>query len=356
MGLFVDIKKKAGDFTLQVKFETDREVFGLLGASGCGKSLTLRCIAGVETPDEGIIRLDDMVLFDSTRKINVPIRKRRIGYLFQDYALFPNMTVFQNILCGAGDKERAEEYLRKFYLEEQRNLYPSKLSGGQKQRTALARMLAANPRVVMMDEPFSALDSYLKMQLEREIMSFIEAFDGSVIFVSHDRNEVYRLTDTIGVMENGRLAGIQPKQELFRTPKTLAAARMMGCQNMTRLGNWLPGGYEALDWGILLSPNGETDKQGTEKFRYAGLDGAHFELVPAMEACNVVEGQVERIIEEVAFYTVLIRGRKQDGGGEGALLTYEVMKKDWDRLSGKLKQGSPVCLRLPEKKVMFLKD
>ena len=144
MALYVDIEKKCGDFLLKVKFTAEKEVLGLLGASGCGKSMTLKCIAGIEKPDRGVIRLDDKVFFDSEKRIHLPVQKRRVGYLFQDYALFPNMTVLQNILCGAGDRKKASEYVKRFFLEGKEQLYPAQLSGGQKQRTAMARMLAGN--------------------------------------------------------------------------------------------------------------------------------------------------------------------------------------------------------------------
>lgn len=215
MSLYVDIEKKCGDFELKVKFETADEVFSILGASGCGKSLTLKCIAGIEKPDRGIIKLDDKVLFDSEKRINLPARERKVGYLFQDYALFPNMTVLQNIACGAGNKKIAAEFAEKFYLKGKEHLYPSQLSGGQKQRVAIARMLAAKPDVIMLDEPFSALDNYLKTQMEREIMDVLDSYEGPVLFVSHDRNEVYRLTDRMAVMEDGRIVDVQSKLSLI---------------------------------------------------------------------------------------------------------------------------------------------
>ena len=171
MRLSVDIHKDFGPFRLDAAFTTDSgAVTGLLGASGCGKSVTLRCIAGIETPDEGHIELDGEVLFDSAAHINLSPQRRRVGYLFQNYALFPNMTVEQNIAAGvrdkAGRKETAERLIHAFYLEGNEHKYPRQLSGGQQQRVALARILANEPRALLLDEPFSALDSYLKWQVE----------------------------------------------------------------------------------------------------------------------------------------------------------------------------------------------
>lgn len=230
MALYVDIEKKCGNFLLKVKFTAEKEVLGLLGASGCGKSMTLKCIAGIEKPDKGVIRLDDKVFFDSEKRIHLPVQKRRVGYLFQDYALFPNMTVLQNILCGAGDRKKASEYVKRFFLEGKEQLYPAQLSGGQKQRTAMARMLAGEPEILMLDEPFTALDNYLKMQLERELMKVMEDYGKTVLFVSHDRNEAYRMTDRIAVMEDGKILDVQPKEELFQNPASLAATLLTGCK------------------------------------------------------------------------------------------------------------------------------
>ena len=153
MALQVKITKKLANFTLDVDFSVEQEIFALLGASGCGKSMTLKCIAGIEQPDEGVIVLNGRTIFDSARKINLPPQKRQIGYMFQDYALFPNMTVLQNVMAGMGrrpSREQAQEYLRQFHIEELEQQYPARLSGGQKQRAAMARMLAARPEVILL--------------------------------------------------------------------------------------------------------------------------------------------------------------------------------------------------------------
>ena len=182
MSLIIDIRKRFEKFKLNVSLEADNQVTGLLGASGCGKSMTLKCIAGIETPDEGRIVLGDRVLFDSERHINLSPQKRRVGYLFQNYALFPNMTVAQNIAVGVRDRSRLPEtvsrLIRTFYLEGNEKKYPRQLSGGQQQRTALARILASEPRTILLDEPFSALDSHLKWQLEPEFKDVLDAFGG----------------------------------------------------------------------------------------------------------------------------------------------------------------------------------
>ena len=146
MSLYVDIEKRLGGFHLRVRFQTENEATALLGASGCGKSMTLKCIAGIVTPDRGRIVLNDRILFDSDKKINLPPQQRKLGYLFQNYALFPNMTVEKNILCGIRSRDKREkaavleDALRRFRLEGLEKRYPAQLSGGQQQRVALARI------------------------------------------------------------------------------------------------------------------------------------------------------------------------------------------------------------------------
>lgn len=363
MSLYVDIKKRCGDFTLQASFEadTDKEMFAILGASGCGKSLTLKCIAGIEKPDAGVIKLDDTVFFDSSKKINIPTRKRGIGYLFQDYALFPNMTVFQNIMCGANDKKITNEYIEKFFLEGKENLYPAQLSGGQKQRVALARMLSQSPRLVMFDEPFSALDNYLKSQLEREVMNVMEAFGKGGIFVSHDRNEVYRLTDRIAVMDNGGIVDIQSKHGLFDAPKTLAATLLTGCKNITRLER-RGDGYYALDWRMTLSVNPqsgiplaglENGRAAAKDFKYAGVRANFLEIADEgkKDGENVAECEILRVIEDTFSIVVLFTNKKSKEKTGYSVMTYELSKEKWEQIKDK-----PLYLRIPKDKLILMRE
>ena len=174
MGLTVNIKRKHGEFKLDIQFQSESKRIGILGASGCGKSMTLKSIAGIETPDAGKIQIGDAVLFDSEKKINLKPQKRNVGYLFQNYALFPTMTVAKNIETGLkGSKEekqkRVQEMIEKFQLHGLENRLPGQLSGGQQQRVALARIMAYEPDVIMLDEPFSALDVFLKDRLQQEL-------------------------------------------------------------------------------------------------------------------------------------------------------------------------------------------
>ena len=279
MSLYVDIKKDLGGFRLSVKFEAKDGVMGILGPSGCGKSMTLRCIAGVERPDEGKIVLDGVTLFDSEQRINLKPQQRQVGYLFQNYALFPNMTVRQNILCGAKrekDKAKREELLARYIelmqLSGLEGHYPAQLSGGQQQRVALARILVNQPKLLMLDEPFSALDTHLREKLLVEMKGILERFGGVSIAVTHSRDEAYDLCGTIALMEDGHIHTLKPTKELFADPGTRAGASMTGCKNFSRARK--AGEYEvyAVDWGVSFT----TAKPVRDDIAYIGIRAHYF--------------------------------------------------------------------------------
>ena len=257
MSLCVDIEKKLGAFHLRAQFEAQDGTTALLGASGCGKSVTLKCIAGIMTPDRGRIVLGDRVLFDSEKKIDLPPQQRRVGYLFQQYALFPNMTVEQNILCGirrehkAQKKELLAEKIRMFRLEGLEKKHPAQLSGGQQQRVALARILSSEPEAVLLDEPFSALDSYLKWNLELELADLLALFGGPVLWVSHDLDECYRNCGSVCVMEDGKTGAVTGMDEMIRHPESVSAARLSGCKNFLAAVE-KNGAVYLPEWGMAL--------------------------------------------------------------------------------------------------------
>ena len=239
MSLEVNIEKKLDGFTLRAAFTAGNTSTALLGASGCGKSMTLRCIAGIVKPDRGRIVLDGRVLFDSVQHIDLPPQQRGVGLLFQNYALFPNMTVEQNILCGlkaekdhAARRAACAEMLRAMRLEPFAKRYPVQLSGGQQQRTALARILVGKPRILMLDEPFSALDSYLREEGEGEVGSLLANFAGTALLVTHNRDEAYRLCKEMIVLNEGQVLRAGKTKEVFADPQRVAAARLTGCKNI----------------------------------------------------------------------------------------------------------------------------
>ena len=239
MSLEVNIEKKLDGFTLRAAFTAGNTSTALLGASGCGKSMTLRCIAGIVKPDRGRIVLDGRVLFDSDRHIDLPPQQRGVGLLFQNYALFPNMTVEQNILCGlkaekdpAARRAACAEMLRAMRLETLAKRYPTQLSGGQQQRAALARILVGKPRILMLDEPFSALDSYLREEVEGEVGNLLANFAGTALLVTHNRDEAYRLCKEMIVLNEGQVLRTGSTKAVFADPQSISAARLTGCKNI----------------------------------------------------------------------------------------------------------------------------
>ena len=315
MSLTVDIHKQLGRFSLDAAFRADGGTLGLLGASGSGKSLTLKCIAGIERPDRGKILLNGVTLFDSERRINLPPQKRRVGYLFQNYALFPNMTVRQNILCGirwerdrarrAAEFRRVVELLHLQGLEEQR---PDQLSGGQQQRTALARILVSRPELLMLDEPFSALDEHLRDQLQIQMKKLLDAFDGDILLVTHNQDEAYHICEKAAVVDGGRILGVRETELLFLDPGSVPAARLTGCRNISSAARRV-GAYEVEipGWGIRLA----TARPVKEGVRAVGVRAGafshtcpenrfpvsftgHMELPFETQMCFRYEGQAER--------------------------------------------------------------
>lgn len=259
MSLSVHIKKKLGDFRLSVDLEHPEGITGILGASGCGKSMTLKAVAGIIKPDEGRIVLDGRVLFDSEKRINRKPQEREVGYLFQNYALFPNMTVEKNILCGLRRekdrkkrREKMEEMLEWMGLSGQRGLYPWQLSGGQQQRTALARMLVSEPKLLLLDEPFSALDAYLREQLQIQVKEILSRFGKDVLLVSHSRDEIYYLCGRTAIMHEGRILKADGTKAVFADPGTRAGAALTGCKNIAAARKTGAYEVEAPEWGIRL--------------------------------------------------------------------------------------------------------
>lgn len=258
MELVVDIQKRLPNFTLEVAFCTKGEPLGLLGSSGAGKSMILRCIAGIETPTQGIIALNGRVLYDSKRGIHLPSRDRRVGYLFQHYALFPHLTVAQNIAYGlrglskAAIARQVAQQLQQVQLVGYGDRYPHQLSGGQQQRVALARALAPNPDILLLDEPFSALDAHLRSELEKQLIKTLAHYRGLTLFVSHNLEEAYRVCQRLLVLSEGRVVAEGSKQAIFDHPNTLAVAQLTGCKNLSTLERWGDHALLALDWGCTL--------------------------------------------------------------------------------------------------------
>ncbi len=346
MSIYVDIEKKLGSFHLNVKFEAADETLALLGASGCGKSMTLRCIAGVERPDYGKIVVDGVTLFDSEKKINLTPQQRRTGLLFQNYALFPSMTVAENIRAGAKrekDKAKREQavsdVMERFGLAGLGRHYPAQLSGGQQQRVALARILVSQPRILLLDEPFSALDSHLRFRLEQEVREVIHRFGKTVILVSHDRGEVFRMSDSIAVMCSGMIEVQGGKEAVFAAPQTTNGAVLTGCKNISAVRMLDHHHIQALDWGVTLAlPEGLENMTAVGIRMHDVREGTGENSV----LCRVVEE-----IENPFSYTVMLR--PVDGEGTTPI-GWELDKQHWRQI-----RGEQVQIHLPAQSLLMLR-
>lgn len=294
--LVVKIKKQFNDFSLDIDFSTDNDTQAILGSSGCGKSMTLKCIAGIVTPDEGIISIGNHILFDSSKKINLKPQQRRIGYLFQNYALFPTMTVKQNILIGCSEKNNEEEYeqmINRFSIEELGSRYPSQLSGGQQQRVALARIFMSHPDVLLLDEPFSAIDSFLKEQLILEMIDLLNGFNGPKIMVTHNRDEAYKISDQTMVIDKGRVVINKQTADVFNHPEKLEVARLTGCKNFSPI-SWVDERHIFVkNWNVTL----EVPENEHQSANYIGVRAHHFKPSEKDEI-NSIEVMFDKIVDD----------------------------------------------------------
>ncbi len=234
------IQKRFPGFTLDVAWEADDPVVALFGPSGAGKTLTLHCLAGLVRPDRGRVVLGGRVAFDSAAGVDLPPQARRLGYVFQGYALFPHLTVEANVAFGLNRlprrerSRRAGEVLERLGLAGLERRYPGELSGGQQQRVALGRALAMDPELLLLDEPLSALDAPLRRQLREELGRILREWGKATVLVTHDLAEAYQLADRVVVYEAGRVLQTAPKSELLWQPTSERVARLTGVRNLLR--------------------------------------------------------------------------------------------------------------------------
>lgn len=372
MSLKVNIKKEFPSFTLEVDFEAGAETLGFLGASGCGKSLTMRCIAGIETPDEGRIVVNDRVFFEGEAgkkpTVNLTPQQRKTALLFQNYMLFPNLTVAENVAAGIGrdmPKEERDQLvadeLKRFGLEGFNKRYPAQLSGGQQQRVALARMLAARPDILMLDEPFSALDSHLKSVLEQNLVSLFDAFDGTVLYVSHDIDEALRFCDRIAVVEDGHVMEMDTGNELVNNPHSTAGIKLSGCKNATDAKKVNDHRVYLRKWGVEV----ETDSVVPDDIVCLGVRAFFLERVAGPER-NAYRMRVDRVSDSRFDRTVLLAFLDRDERAEPAVerteneMTYLHQHLFWrvDKLkvpeSELPEEGEEVWIRIPSEKLYLV--
>lgn len=231
-------KAENPSFSMHCSFDASSDFMVLFGCSGSGKTTALRCIAGLENPDSGSIRINDTIYFDSKRKINLSPQKRKIGYMFQENALFPHMNVRQNIefglkgLSSMEKKERVYEMLDLVGIGECEFAYPDELSGGQKQKVALARALAPDPEILLLDEPFSSLDTVVRLKLRKELRTIRKRLGIPVIFITHDPVEAFTMADGMVVFDGGRVQQMGSPEDVFYHPKSRYVAELVGFSNL----------------------------------------------------------------------------------------------------------------------------
>lgn len=349
MSVEISIKKKFKGFNLDIEFTHSRNCMGILGASGCGKSMTLKCIAGIETPDSGKIVLNDRVLFDSSKKINIKPQERRVGYLFQNYALFPNMTVEENIGIGIKlSKEQKNQIVQneieKFRLKGLEKRYPYELSGGQQQRTALARIMAYKPDIIMLDEPFSALDSYLKETLQQQLIESLNDYAGDVIIVSHSRDEIYRFCDCLTIMDDGKQLLTGETKQIFKAPVKMEAAKLTGCRNISPAKKI--GDYEiyADDWEISL----KTEEKVKDSLKYVGIR-AHSIKPSSKTEENCMKVLLYRTAEQPFEIQYILKNANEKESGE---LLWKLSKNDAGEQP--YADNFPEYVKIPGEKILLL--
>lgn len=336
MELYVDIKKKLNDFTLNVSFQCNNYILGILGESGSGKSMTLRCIAGLVKPDAGKIVLNGRTVFDSDAKINVPIKDRKIGFLFQNYALFPHMNVEKNIGyalsdCSSSERKRIiDEMLNMMQIENLRKRYPHEISGGQQQRVALARALAVNPEALLLDEPFSALDNHLRSIMINQMTTTLSKYNGVTLFVTHNLEEAYALCDNIMIISDGKKAGEGNKKDIFKNPPSLASAKLTGCRNISRVTLLSPGIIKALDWNCQIKLPEAVSKNIT----HIGIRAHHIRLAKIEDEnsfdCYPVYNS-ETPFRRLIYLKLNEKGSKSSDYD----LVWDMPAEEWDRIEHK---------------------
>jgi ABC-type sulfate/molybdate transport systems ATPase subunit len=358
MALEVRFEKRLASFTLAPDFSCGEEPLAILGPSGAGKSMTLRCIAGLERPDEGSIRLNGRTLFDSKAGIDVPARQRGVGLLFQNYALFPHLTVAENVAFGLEDglrserENRAKKQIASVHLEGLEGRLPRELSGGEQQRTALARALAIEPQALLLDEPLSALDTYLRSKIEQQLILTLGQFPRPALYVTHNIEEAYRIATKMVVLSKGKVATSGAREDVFRNPPSLEVALLTGLKNFSRARAMEGGAVEALDWNCVLRPAGGA----TSRMAYVGIRAHHIGFVfekGESAAPNMFPCWLARMSETQFNATLFLRLHKPPETADDYHLQAEVTKEQWARFEG---QRQPWVAILPPESLLLLPE
>lgn len=333
--LEISAERNLERFTLSVSLEASKGAVGLLGPSGAGKSMTLRMIAGVTTPDCGRIVLNERVLFDSATKQNVPAAARRIGVVFQDYALFPHLTVAENVGFGLAAmpaqarRERVDRQLALMGIAELAHRLPKNISGGQRQRVAIARCMAIEPDALLLDEPFAALDPHLRRQTEEQLRERLAEFKGVIVFVTHDMEEAFRFCTDLLVLDNGQVIAKGPKHELFEHPRKVAAARLTGCKNIAPAARMNAHRVAVQAWNCELTSEAAVPDGVT----HMGYRSHQIVFCEDAKEDNTFPCWLVSLSEAPHEMTLYLRLHCKPLPGEPAHLQADVPKDVWRRLS-----------------------
>lgn len=355
MSLYVDIKKNLPGFKLQIKLACEPGIIGILGASGSGKSMLLNCIAGLISPDEGKIILNDKTFFDSGKSINLAPRDRKTGFLFQNYALFPHLSIAENIAFGLDGLSKSEkhnkviELMKRFHLEGMKKRYPSQISGGQQQRVALARALAVEPEILLLDEPFSALDNHLKEHMMKDMLATLKDFQGSTLFVTHNIEEAYRLCDRIAILNTGRVETFDRKQEIFKNPQSLEAAIITGCKNIAAAIRKSEHLLEIPDWGIQVKSH---MKINSEK-GFAGIRANDIKLAEDCTRENCIPAWIMDESESPFLSTLYLKIGPELKHSDSYDIQWEMGTEQRDAIKN---LAQPINIYLDPMRVFFIPD
>jgi molybdate transport system permease protein len=367
--LSVLLERQLADFCLQLNFETSCGHLGILGASGAGKSQLLRCLAGLGVPNRGYIKLNGRLLFDSKTALNVPLQQRRMGLVFQHYALFPHLNVLENVGFGLAHlsvierRQRVANQLSRVGLLAMAHHFPRQLSGGQQQRVALARALAIEPEILLLDEPFSAQDTYLRRQLQQQMADLLNDCAVPVLLVTHDLEEAYRLCDDLMLLDRGQVLAHGPKHAVFDNPQQLMVARISGCKNFSLLWR-LPDPTQlwALDWQLQIS----VEVPPAPEFTQVGIRANHLRLSPGPANFNQLGPnqwlcELQKFSEGPHRVSVYVIAGQQsenqvanlDCNQQPSPIQVEIRRDDWFELR---QYPQPWLLSVPGERLMFLRD
>lgn len=352
MGLDIKIEKALPGFSLNMELNCAKGITGILGASGSGKSMLLGCIAGLIKPDKGSIALDGKTFFDSVRKINLSPQNRKTGILFQNYALFPHMTIRENITFALDalpkdeKNARVQKLLDRFHIADFAARYPSQISGGQQQRVALARALAVEPDILLLDEPFSALDQHLKQSLMKDMLETLKDYQGCVLFVTHNMEEAFRMCERLVIVSNGCIETEGVKHELFSRPPTYESAVITGCKNIKKAIRSSKDEVSIPEWGISL----KTTMKIESAEGFAGIRANHIRLAEDGDSGNCFTAFIADESEAPFTTTLYLKLHEKPESKDDYQLQCEIRK---ERRASIVDSSQPISVFIDPQYVFF---